>query len=70
MSNANQNNANRNLSPREQFDAAAASTNTFADGFHGSLRYRGEQALFHRGRRCDAQRMAVHAAFAKELPGL
>jgi len=34
MSNANQNNANRNLSPREQFDAAAASTNTFADGFH------------------------------------
>jgi Phasin protein len=34
MSNANQNNANRNLSPREQFDAAAASTNSFADGFH------------------------------------
>ena len=34
---------------------------------HGCLRYRGDQALFHRGRRRDAQRMAVHAAFAKEL---
>jgi hypothetical protein len=37
MSNANQNNANRNLSQpqdsREQIDAAAASTNSFADGF-------------------------------------
>jgi hypothetical protein len=38
MSNANQNNPNRNLSQpqdsREQMDAAAASTNSFADGFH------------------------------------
>ena len=38
MSNANQNSANRNLSQpqdsREQMDAAAASTNSFAEGFH------------------------------------
>jgi hypothetical protein len=38
MSNANQNSANRNLSQpqdnREQIDAAAASTNSFADGLH------------------------------------
>ena len=38
MSNANQNNPNRNLSQpqdsREQMDAAAASTNSFAEGFH------------------------------------
>ena len=38
MSNANQNNANRNLSQpqdgREQFDAAAASMNSFPGGFH------------------------------------
>ena len=38
MSNANQNNANRNLSQpkdsREQIDAAAASTNSFTDGLH------------------------------------
>ena len=38
MSNANQNSANRNLSQpqnsREQMDAAAASTHSFADGFH------------------------------------
>ena len=38
MSNANQNNANRNLSQpqdgREQIDAAAASMNSFPGGFH------------------------------------
>ena len=38
MSNANQNNANRNLSQphdsREQIDAAAASMNPFPGGFH------------------------------------
>ena len=37
---------------------------------HGRLRYRGDQALLHRCRRRDTQRMAVHAAFAKELAGL
>ena len=38
MSNANQNNATQNLSQpqdsREQMNAAAASTNSFAEGFH------------------------------------
>src|SRR5258705_1940634 len=29
-----------------------------------------DQALLHRCRPCDTQRMAVHAAFAKELAGL
>lgn len=34
---------------------------------HGCLRYPGDQTIFHRSRRCDAQRMAIHAALAKEL---
>ena len=38
MSNANQNNVNRNVAPqqdsREQIDAADASTNSFPGGFH------------------------------------
>ena len=42
MSNANQNNANRNLSQphdsREQFDAADASMNSFPGGFHAIAR--------------------------------
>ena len=42
MSNANQNNANRNLSQpqdgREQIDAAAASMNSFPGGFHAPSR--------------------------------
>ena len=46
MSNANQNNANRNLSQpqdgREEIDAAAASTNSFADGFHAIAKAYGD----------------------------
>ena len=46
MSNANQNNANRNLSQpqdsREQIDAAVASTNSFADGFHAIAKAYGD----------------------------
>jgi hypothetical protein len=34
---------------------------------HGCLRYRGNQTIFHRSRRCDAQRMAIHAPLTKEL---
>ena len=37
---------------------------------HGRFRDRRNQAFFHRRRRRDAQRVTVHAAFAKELAGL
>ena len=36
---------------------------------HRCLRNSGDQTFFQRGRRRDADRMSVHAAFAKELAG-